>query len=317
MNIKISCIIPLYNAESYIARCLDSILSQTLAEFEVIVINDGSQDNSAKIVEDYIKKDNRIHLVSQNNQGVSITRNQGIKLSKGEYIFFLDADDTLTNDAFLLSYNKAVSDDVDILVFNYTKIYGNRQSPKHKKLKEKIVYKNLKDKKKVLASGVTPWSKLYAREFLINNSIFFYPNIYYEDIPFFWKSVLLAKRISFLDKSIYMYYQNADSIMNSDYTDKKIQDIIKSMLLVRDTLLECNLYNDYKDVYEIKTIKTFIDFFNHVYTGKKKVFENMTKKLSFIDIKAYKGRISLFKYIKYSFFLKGKYIIYRLFFNWF
>ena len=317
MSIKISCIIPLYNAENYISRSLDSVLKQTLLEFEVIVIDDGSKDTSPSIVEKYSQLDHRIHLLSQENQGVSITRNNGIKIAKGEYIFFLDADDTIVEDAFLSSYNKAVADSSDILVFNYKKIYGNRESIKHKKLKEELVYSNLKHKKKILSTGVTPWCKLYSREFLINNNIFFYPNIYYEDIPFFWQSVLLSKRISFLNKNIYKYYQNADSIMNSDYTYRKIEDIMKSMLLVRETLLECNEYENYKDIYEIKIIKTFLDFFNHVSSRRKKIFDIMTKKLNFIDITTLRGKMSLFKYLKYKIFLSGKYITYRLFFNWF
>ncbi|MCL2566911.1 MAG: glycosyltransferase [Alphaproteobacteria bacterium] len=313
MSIKISCIIPLYNAENYIKRCLDSVLKQSISDFEVIIIDDGSKDNSLSIVEQYTVADNRIKLIQQSNQGVSIARNNGIREALGEYIFFLDADDDIMQDAFKDSYKKAVADSADILVFNYSKVYKNKYSLKKKKLKDSKIYSSVKEKKIVLSSGVTPWSKIYRREFLLQHNILFFPKIYYEDIPFFWKSVILANKMSFLNKSIYNYYQNSHSIMNSNLTNKKIDDIIKSMLLVRDYLFEYNMYHSYKAMYEIKIIKTFIEFFSNS-TKNKKVFRMMSQNLNFIDIKVYKKDLSFFKYLKYKYFLSGRYFIYRLFF---
>ncbi|MDR0485024.1 MAG: glycosyltransferase [Alphaproteobacteria bacterium] len=317
MNIKISCIIPIYNAHSYIRRCLDSILKQTLKDFEVIIIDDGSTDNSVAIVKEYLDKDSRIKLISQNNQGVSIARNNGIHVAIGEYIFFLDADDDITKNAFKLSYEKAKKDMVDMLIFNYNKINKTKYSIKKKKLKDTKIYSTIKDKKAILSSGVTPWSKIYRKDFLLNNTVFFHPNIYYEDIPFFWKSVIVSQKISFLNDAIYNYYQNDNSIMNSNLSEKKIQDIVKSMLLVRNYLLDYNVYDSYKYIYETKVIKTFIAFVNDIVINKKNHFKMMGKSLNFINLKDYKKKLSLFKYLKYKCFLSGKYILYRLFFAWF
>jgi glycosyltransferase involved in cell wall biosynthesis len=292
---------------------LDSILKQTLANFEVIIIDDGSKDNSTAIVETYMKEDGRIKLISQKNQGVSIARNNGIHDALGEYIFFLDADDDITADAFELAYKKAKADNADMLVFNYSKVYKNKYSLKKKKLKENKIYSSVKEKKAVLGSGVTPWSKIYRKDFLLQNNIFFHPDIYYEDIPFFWKNVILAGRISFLNKSIYNYYQNSHSIMNSRLTQKKIDDIIKSMMLVRSYLFENNAYYNYKRMYEIKVIKTFIEFFS--YSKSLKTFNTMAATLNFINIGDYKKSLSLFKYLKYKCFLSGNYWLYRLLFG--
>ncbi len=317
MNIKISCVIPLYNSEKYIERCLDSVLQQTFKDFEVIIVNDGSTDKSFEIASKYIGLDPRIKIISQENQGLSISRNNGTKIAKGDYIFYLDSDDEITKDAFSSVYNRMMENKVDILIFNYAKVYSNRSSIKRQKLQERVVYSTLVDKKKILSTSVMPSNKLYSRDFLIKKNIFFYPNIYYEDVPFLWKSAIPAESIAFLDKNILLYHQNHNSIINSDYTEKKINDIIKAMLVIREVILEYNVYYIYKDIYEIKTIKTFIDFFYNIKNNKKKTYVKMRENIKFINIKEYKGKISIYKYIKYKLFLDGNYIVYRLFFNWF
>lgn len=119
MSKKVSVIIPVYNAEKYVAQCIESLLSQTLQECEFIFINDGSKDNSGEIIEKYKKSDERIKLVNQENQGVSIARNMGLNLAAGEYIGFVDADDYVEKDMCEILYNSAKQGDCDVVISNF------------------------------------------------------------------------------------------------------------------------------------------------------------------------------------------------------
>lgn len=116
---KISIIIPIYNVEKYINKCLDSLINQTLEELEFICINDGSTDNSLNILNNYVKNDSRFIVINQSNQGQGIARNNGIKIAKGEYIAFVDPDDWLENSTFEKVYNLAIENSANVVQFNY------------------------------------------------------------------------------------------------------------------------------------------------------------------------------------------------------
>ena len=125
---KVSVIIPVYNVEKYLRECLDSVVNQTLKDIEIICINDGSPDNSLAILEEYAKKDSRIIVISQENSGVSTARNVGIDLAKGDYLYFIDADDYAEPDLLELSYQKALSTQCDIVNFGFFEHYCNNLS---------------------------------------------------------------------------------------------------------------------------------------------------------------------------------------------
>ena len=126
-EIKISIIVPVYNVEKHIEKCLDSILEQTLKEIELIVINDGSTDNSLKKIKKY-KEDKRIIIINKKNEGLTKTRNIGFKIAKGKYIYNMDSDDYLeSNKALEKLYNKIEKDDLDILVFDFYREYKNKK----------------------------------------------------------------------------------------------------------------------------------------------------------------------------------------------
>ncbi|MDR6878659.1 glycosyltransferase [Bacillus sp. 3255] len=119
MAVKVSVIVPVYNAEKYLIPCLDSLLSQTLQECEFIFINDGSRDLSGKIIEDYTKKDSRIKLLHQENQGVSMARNKGLLSAVGDYVGFVDADDYIEKDMFATLYRAVLEEDIDVVISNF------------------------------------------------------------------------------------------------------------------------------------------------------------------------------------------------------
>lgn len=130
MGPKVSIVVPIYNVEAYLSRCLDSILSQTLQDIEVIAVNDGSTDASGEILDQYASKDTRIIVIHKKNGGVSAARNDGIQLVKGEYIGFVDPDDWIDHDMYEALYHSAVEEKADIVMCTYMREFGTHSKEK-------------------------------------------------------------------------------------------------------------------------------------------------------------------------------------------
>ena len=137
-NPLISVIVPIYNMENYLEKCLDNLINQTLKEIEIICINDGSVDNSLKILKNFANKDNRIIILNQKNQGQGIARNNGIKIARGEYIGFCDPDDWIELNMFENMYNKAIQNQADIVECDFISHYEHRNKIKRNKLIRKF-----------------------------------------------------------------------------------------------------------------------------------------------------------------------------------
>ena len=139
-NPKISVVVPVYNVEKYLRKCLDSIINQTFRDFELICINDGSPDNSLEILREYEKKDDRVIVIDQKNTGVSTARNNAIDIAKGEYIIFFDSDDWVDLDTLEVIYSEINSENADVVIFSYVREYENRSLKKNIFPKEKIFF---------------------------------------------------------------------------------------------------------------------------------------------------------------------------------
>ena len=127
-EVKVSIIIPVYNTEKFLERCLNSVLNQTLRDIEIIVVNDGSKDNSLEIIKRFIQIDDRIILIDKENEGLTKTRNRGLEIASGKYIYNLDSDDYLEEDTmFEELYNKCEKDNLDMVVFDYYNDFGNKK----------------------------------------------------------------------------------------------------------------------------------------------------------------------------------------------
>lgn len=190
MNEKISVIIPCYNAEKYLEKCLDSVINQTYKNLEIICVNDGSTDNTLQILENYAQKDDRIVIVNQNNAGLSGARNSGMKKVTGEYIIFVDSDDWIDSNTCEISLSKCIDKNVDLVIWNYIKEYGN-SSVNKLIFQDKEIYFDSNECEKMLHrrifglygeelknpenadSLVTAWGKLYKSALIIDNHIEF------------------------------------------------------------------------------------------------------------------------------------------------
>ncbi|MFR8734737.1 MAG: glycosyltransferase family 2 protein, partial [Clostridium perfringens] len=141
-DIKISIVMPVYNVALYLREMLDSILNQTIdGNFQLIIINDGSTDESKKIIEEYKSKFNNLLYLEQENKGVSVARNLGIRYIEGKYTIFLDSDDYIEKDMFKLMYDKAEEESADTVICGYKKVYDYKN-----KYEEEYLFKNIKDK---------------------------------------------------------------------------------------------------------------------------------------------------------------------------
>lgn len=161
---KISIIVPVYNTEKYLSKCLNSLIKQTLKEVEILCVNDGSKDNSAKILEDFAQKDCRIKIFSQKNSGQSVARNLAIEHATGEYLGFVDSDDWIDLDYFEKLYNAAKENDCDIACAGFKRC-GRFKSSVRKAFKETKIYSNINDKVLIdrLPNHNYLWNKIYRR----------------------------------------------------------------------------------------------------------------------------------------------------------
>ncbi len=235
-----SYIVPVYNGETYLEECLDSILRQTANDFEIILINDGSTDTSAAICYDYAQKDSRIRVIHQANAGVAASRNLGIELAKGEYLCFIDSDDIIASTFFESLYNAQCEHKVDVSITKFYRFNKNGMNKTANKLNDGYYEKELLHEHclcrvasldKNLGSvdifffgfgGI-----LYKRKKIKDLNIKFPPCIRYEDTLFLMDYLLSCENAYILHDSLYGYRTNPTSSMNAlrtlDFADLKIQ----------------------------------------------------------------------------------------------
>ena len=218
-NPAISIIVPVYNVEKYLERCLNSILKQSFTNWECILIDDGSKDKSSSICDFFADKDRRFKVIHQKNQGVSQARNTGIDLATGEWIAFVDSDDWIENSMLQDLYNAAIDNKADAILCGYYRTNGKRKVEEYRfnrgwfKIPDDLVIQ--------LNST---WGKLFKTSIIKNNNIRFPLRITYcEDACFTFYYFLISAKIYAIEKSLYNYYRNMNSIVNT-ITSKKIED---------------------------------------------------------------------------------------------
>lgn len=201
-DIKVSVIVPVYNTEKYIRECMDSIINQTLKDIEIICVDDGSPDNSGKILDEYAQKDNRIHVIHQKNAGVSAARNRGIAEAKGEYIKFVDSDDFISNETCQICYDKSKEYDADIVVHD-------------------VEENNVLNKPQFDRITMSSCFILFKADLIKNNNIKFREGTSYgEDQAFNLICVPKANKIVTIVDNLYTYRANPTSATNTSNTIK-------------------------------------------------------------------------------------------------
>lgn len=264
---KVSVIVPVYNVENYLAAALDSIISQTVKDIEIICINDGSVDSSAEILEKYALFDKRIKIINQENNGPSSARNTGIKEAKGEYIAFVDSDDRVSPLMIERLYEKALATEADFVYCNV--IWYNCKTRKYfcvqngvSETVEKDFPEDFFTEESVNAPlyfeiPCSAWNKLYKTEFLKTNNILFKEDVIFEDVPFFTEVYLKADRIGFDKEKYYIYSANRPESIVSE-GDRRYFDAFKIIEICRQLFHDENKWEKYKTFWLIHEIKTLL-----------------------------------------------------------
>ena len=246
MKPKVSIIIPVYNVEKYISKCLDSLVNQTLKEIEIIVVNDGSPDNSQKIIDKYVKKyPDKIKSYIKENGGQGSARNYGIEKTNGEYIGYVDSDDFIEPTMYELLYNKAKKDKLDIVICGN---YIVSEDYKYKK-EDYFTIKYQTSFENAIFGKMAVWNKIYKKEILTNNKLKFKEKVWYEDLAFTVKALMQIKKIGFIDKPLYDYLLRAGSTMNNSNIERNLE-----ILLAFDEVLNDKNIDKYYDIIELLAI---------------------------------------------------------------
>lgn len=247
MNFKISIIIPVYNAENTLNRCLDSIVNQEYKNYEVILINDGSTDNSKKILDEYKDKYTNIIVKHKINEGVSSARNMGLEIASGKYIMFADSDDFFINQWLGKLNHELLKDDIDLVVTSFIEVDFKRNELNHNILKDENQNSCIVNKLPgfYFTEGfIHPcWGKLYKKEIIINDNIRFLNQSLSEDTIFNISYLKYCKNILFLNKKLYVYdHCNVNNLTSKIYTN-----IFEIYLDVEKKLESLNLSKDIID----------------------------------------------------------------------
>lgn len=229
----ISVIVPVYNIEQYIERCLKSIIKQTYVHLEIILVDDGSTDCSGKICDDYSQKDKRIRVIHKNNGGLSDARNVGIDVAQGEYLSFIDGDDFIQKNMIEYLLNKMLTHTADISVCSYKVVYGGCETDTFPKQSgNDIILDSYHAMEAILTTrkygSVMAWNKLYKRELFEQSKIRYPVNRLHEDVFVTYKLYYYSTKIVYSDIPLYFYYQRHDSITGKGFSIKQMEDILAS-----------------------------------------------------------------------------------------
>lgn len=318
MSLKVSIIVPIYNISKYLEKCIESVISQTYKNIEILLVNDGSTDNCLEICKKYKKLDKRIKIINKKNGGLSDARNAGLKCASGEYIFFLDGDDFISKDTIEYLVSLLEERNADVCVCNYFLHYPDTRENfiKEKFVEDVVIEYSLEsaliDMLDVNKSfGWCAWNKLYKKNILTN---FEYPyGKLYEDIGTTYKAICNSKKIVFSSKALYYYVQNPKSITKTfkynerekhriEMGNKMCDDLLKitknDFLIGRIEKVRCNQYvavlnvmirAGEDDAFFIKDVKRiikekFIQIKKHLNSKEIKQYYILTKSYYFYKL---------------------------------
>lgn len=240
---KVSVVTPTYNRDKYIKKCIDSILNQTLSDIELILVDDGSTDNTSNIVSTY--NDPRLKYFKRENHGIGASRNFGIDKSSGEYILFVDSDDFIESNALERMYNEAVSKELDIVVSDFYNIYLNGKKEEIK-LNDFEKTKLIDNPNLLIDINLGPCNKLYKKELFDDKTMHFPEDIKYEDMPLVAKLLKKARSIGHINEPLCYFLM--DNISETTVRDERLFDIFKSLTMTIDAFKEYEYQDAIKEL---------------------------------------------------------------------
>lgn len=299
--VKVSVIVPVYNANKYLQRSICSLMEQTLDDVEFIIIDDGSQDGSADIIREivntYPARINQVNLIVRENRGVAATRAQGVDLATGEYIIHFDSDDWARLDMLELMYEKAKQDNADIVVCNYFDVFKDTRVEVWQDVPEKgtdcvsnLLLEHI---------GNANWNKLVRRAVFTSNAINFVSGLDMgEDFLVSLRLFLVADKVSHIPVPLYFYNKDNESALTKNYTEKLLEDISKVACHASTIIDECALSEQHEfaiNKFKLNVRSLFIVYSNGDAEIAKKGL-NLFKETDFLVKKFVGPKFLIFSY---------------------
>ncbi|GAE35933.1 glycosyltransferase family 2 protein [Halalkalibacter akibai] len=250
---KISIIVPVYNVELFLHKCIISILSQTFKDFELILINDGSTDKSGEICDVYSQKDSRIKVIHKKNEGQSSARNKGLEIARGDYIGFVDSDDWIEQDMYKTLYESSIKANADIAVIGFREV-----NEKGNVLSEYLPQNLLLGE---ILKKAYPWNKIFKRDLFFSNNLNFIEGRYYEDLELIPRLFVHSKKTIGLDSVGYNYLKRVGATTSA--RDSKILDNLWAYTNIKDYLIKMELYDTYQEEFE-KGLLYFKEYYSNI-----------------------------------------------------
>ena len=254
--VSISVILPVFNEERYIRDAVSSVLNQSFEDFELIIVDDGSTDDTPEIINSFT--DDRIKVISQKNQGPGASRNSALEVASGDYVMFLDGDDWYCTDALQTAYDEITSNNTDISIFQIIKYDGNEYSQNSwfnldnfPADFEDRVFNPHECRDFLFDISVSACQKIFRRQFLVDINAKFPEGIFFEDMPFFFYTFLKAERISLIKRHLYVRRKHSGSTTES--VDGKFLDTVEAGRILMDIFIENEWYNLY--IYDLIAFK--------------------------------------------------------------
>ena len=283
-NIKVSVILPVYNGEKYIKKCMESLIDQTLKEIEIICVDDGSVDGTLEALKEYENLDN-VTVITQENAGAGAARNKGMSYAKGEYLSFLDADDIFEKDMLEVAYNKAVEDKADMVVFNSDQYYEDTQEYKkadwtlrYAKIPPYTPFKHRQMTDNVFKVFVGwAWDKLFLKEFVGRYSLKFQEQRTSNDMFFVFMATVLSNRITVVPKDKVLVHQRRNNAVSlSNTREKSWKCFHEALKKLKQGLVEHGIYKEVEQDYINYALHFSLWNLN---TVSKTVYDDMLNKL--------------------------------------
>ncbi|MES5404992.1 glycosyltransferase [Streptococcus infantarius] len=301
MKPVLSVIIPVYNVEKYLERCIESILIQTWKNYEIILIDDGSTDNSSKICDDYAEKYHHISVIHKKNGGLSEARNIGIQYAQGDYVFFLDSDDWVLPTMFENLKDIICTKKHDIIHF-HLKFYNRESDVFEERQSGEEEYSGIEALNQMLRQeNISSYStdKIYRTSLFLKNNIFFPVGAYYEDLGTIYKLFIVSKSVYYIDKVFYCYFLGNENSITKSWSEKKFQDMFRFYSDIYSVSLQLDKIDE--QLVKIYYNNGLVDLLLKIYENHSNstIAKQVTEELNNNRVSFYllKGRPNYYKYI--------------------
>lgn len=256
-NPKVSVIVPVYNTEKYLRKCLDSLVNQTLENVEIVVVNDGSKDTSPEIIEEYIQKyPDRFIYRTQENSGQAVARNRALELCNGEYVGFLDSDDFVKTDMFQRMYEKAVETDADYVACGYTDL--TYEDGKEIELQHYVASRVALETRDMFKGALaSPFLHLYKGDILKKSNVRFPEGVIYEDTAFYLNLIPYIKKLAVIEEPLAFRVRHSNSTMTT-FQASKVAQIFSVLDVSLDFYKTNGFYDAYREELEYFCVRVLL-----------------------------------------------------------